>query len=120
MNRRQLLILDDDKIQHLFLQKRLSIIDPYSDLHCFDSPLLAIDFLKKNPIDVIFLDLHLPEMDGWQIIGELKKIGTKGRVFVLSGSVDPNDKNRIAHDPFIHGHFEKPLSQHDLESMLAQ
>lgn len=114
------MILDDDRIQHLLLQKRLSIIDPKPEFYCFDNPLLAIDFLSRHHIDLILLDLHLPEMDGWEIIHELKKIGTKGRVFVLSGTVDPEDISRIAEDPFIHGHFEKPLSQHDLESMLAQ
>lgn len=114
------MILDDDKIQHLLLQKRLSLIEPKPELHCFDNPMNAIDFLKYHSIDLILLDLHLPEMEGWEIINEIKKIGTKGRVFVLSGSVDPEDRNRIADDPFIQGHFEKPLSQLDLESMLSQ
>lgn len=112
-------MIDDDKIQHILLQKRLSKVDPKSELHCFDNPIFAVDFLKNNSVDLILLDLHLPEMGGWEIITEMKKIGTKGRVFVLSGSVDPGDKNRIKDDPFIQGHFEKPLSQQDLESMLS-
>lgn len=114
----QVLILDDDRIQHILLQKRFSQFEPQPQVTFFERAVFALDFLKENSADMILLDLNLPEMDGWEFVNELKKLETKGKVFVLSGSIDPKEKNLINEDPFIKGQFEKPLSQLDLEMMM--
>jgi len=39
---------------------------------CFDNPLYAINYIQGNPVDLIFLDIHMEELTGIQLIRTLK------------------------------------------------
>lgn len=43
----------------------------------------AIDALKRSPIDVLLLDLIMPQFDGLAVLEELKRTGAKGRTKIL-------------------------------------
>lgn len=60
------LILDDEEIAINHLTKYVNKV-PYLDLVvCFSDPNQAIDYLQENDIDLIFLDIQMPnnELDG--------------------------------------------------------
>jgi len=50
----------------------------------------ALSLLSNSPFDLVFLDLWLPDMDGLQILSEIRKIDTKLPVILLTahGSMD--------------------------------
>ncbi len=78
------------------------------------TPTEAIDFLEENEVDLIFLDLNLPQMNGWEMIDLLKKNSIHSKLILVSSSVSEKDKERVRNDGFIHGIYEKFLSETDL------
>jgi len=51
-------------------------------------PSLAFDILKKNKIDIVVLDLRLPEMNGLDVLKEIKKLHPGIEVIIITGHGD--------------------------------
>ena len=75
------LIIDDEHIAH-------DIIKGYCDMlpnmqlmsHCYDA-IEAIEFLRKNKVDLIFLDLNMPKLKGFEF---LKTLSSPPKVIVTT------------------------------------
>lgn len=112
------MVLDDDKIQHLLLRKRVNLITDNVELKSFEKADDALEFLRENQVDMILTDLNLGLMNGWEFVEELQKLRFKGKLFLVTGSVVTEDRNRAECDPRVSGFFEKPLSEFDLLQIL--
>lgn len=66
------LIVDDEKNAHYVLQ---NYIDRHHDLvlagQCYDAS-TAKSFLDNNPVDLIFLDINMPQTNGFELIKTLQ------------------------------------------------
>ena len=59
------IIIDDEPSSQNVLKSFINKID-YLDLkHVCNNALEALDYLKNNAIDLLFLDINMPIMDGW-------------------------------------------------------
>ncbi len=114
----KILFLDDDKIQHLLLKKRVSLLAKDVQIKFFERASEALEFLKTNPVDLVLTDLNLGVVDGWEFLDELEKIQFNGKLFFLTASVMPEDRLRAGKDPRVTGYFEKPISEMDLIQIL--
>ncbi len=114
----RILVLDDDRIQHLLLRKRFQSISGEIEIVAFEKPEEAIVYIKGHVVDQVLTDLNLGLISGWDFVDQLEKINFKGGVFFLTGSILSEDSRRAAQDPRISGFFEKPLSQTDLMQIL--
>jgi CheY-like chemotaxis protein len=115
----KILVLDDDKIQHFLFRKRLDFLFPDRVVFFKSTPSEAVDFLKANKVDLIFLDLNLPEMSGWDLLELLKKNSIECRIILVSGSVSPEDQQRVKNDGTIQAIYEKPIRDTDLQEILG-
>ncbi|MEP6829056.1 MAG: response regulator transcription factor [Rhizomicrobium sp.] len=52
----------------------------------------ALEFLRRNPVDLVVLDLGLPGMDGLDVIRTLRQAGTLTPIIVLSSRSDEGGK----------------------------
>jgi two-component system, OmpR family, response regulator VanR len=83
----RILIVDDEKeildIVEIFLIKNgFEVIKTQKGLE-------AIDILKsRSKIDLIILDMKMPQMSGIDVVREMKKAGIAVPVVILSGSID--------------------------------
>lgn len=55
----------------------------------------CLDLLESKHFDVVLLDLMMPTMDGFQVLGEMKKKGDMPTVFVLSNLSQHEDEERV-------------------------
>ncbi len=68
--------------------------------------------------DVILLDLNMPIMGGWEFYDNFNsmfhKVICKTKIFILSSSLNPEDKNRASKEEYITNFLEKPLDSNSL------
>jgi DNA-binding response OmpR family regulator len=81
----------------------------------------ALDFLARNPVCAMITDLHLPEMDGFDLIERVRKNPARADVpiLVISGDSDPATPARLA-KLGANAFFPKPYSPAEVRGKLKQ
>jgi DNA-binding LytR/AlgR family response regulator len=72
------LIVDDEPLAIQLLESYVLKIDFLELVSTFDDPIKAIDFIQKNEIDLVFLDIQMPELSG---INFMKILGDKENIY---------------------------------------
>ncbi|MFS4454601.1 response regulator [Maribacter sp. 2304DJ31-5] len=85
--------------------------------------LLAISESGEKVPQLIFLDLNMPIMNGWEFLDEFTKISNnifnKTIVYIISSSVDPRDLEKVKNYKTVNNYILKPITPNDLESILG-
>lgn len=119
------LLIDDSDID-LFIQRRfLEVYNFSGDLQLFKSAEEALSWLKTIPVsevpDIIFLDLNMPEFDGFAFLRSFKElpatIQTKARIVVLTSSNSSKDREQAFSFSNVIQFITKPLKQTDIEEL---
>jgi CheY-like chemotaxis protein len=86
-------IVDDDvRIRTLL---RLELEDLGALVICFSSAEEAIDGLSNDSVDLVLLDVGLPEMDGITCLLRLRQQGLATKVVLMSGHWEPVDEQEV-------------------------
>jgi len=119
------LLIDDSDID-LFIQRRFLEVYNFSrELLFYKSASEALNWLGnlngESAPDVIFLDLNMPEVDGFSFLksfSELpQKIVSKSRIVVLTSSNSLQDKDMAFQHKNVIQFITKPLKQIDIEDL---
>ena len=80
----------------------------------------ALNVLQKEEVDIIFCDLRMPNMDGYEFIRALRqsRAGPQPPVIAISGQASSADHRRT-HAPGFQGHIDKPFVDTDLLSAVG-
>ena len=72
--------------------------------------------------EVIFLDLNMPIMDGWEFLDEFGKISREReiRIYILSSSVDSRDIERAKKYDMVNGFIAKPLTDVKIKELAQE
>lgn len=127
MNQKITCIIDDDEI-YLFSVKKVIEINKLSEKVLeFKNGQEAIEFFTRNSSDheslpdVIFLDINMPVMNGWEFIEEFRKIkpgiSKDISLFVVSSSVDKTDVDKAKSLPAVQDYIPKPLTANQLRNI---
>ncbi|MDZ4758349.1 MAG: PAS domain S-box protein [Bacteroidota bacterium] len=107
------LLIDDDPTFN-FINSRLLELEFAKDkilkVQCVDS---AINLLKndtKNDHYIIFLDLNMPNKNGWDFLEEYQLFEKKSPVIILTSSINPKDRERARKYDFVKKVISKPLN----------
>jgi len=112
-------VIDDDEIYVYGLKKLISIKQLCPDLIEFKNGKEAIDFLMDPQNDhqipdIIFLDINMPVMDGWDFMESFVKIkprlGKKITIYMVSSSVNDQDIERAKNIAEITDYISKPVT----------
>ena len=95
-------IIDDDPITVFGIRKILESIVDCKNISTFGNGKLALDAITQiisntqDIPDVIFLDINMPIMDGWQFLEEFTTLPIKKkiRVNIVTSSIDDIDRKR--------------------------
>ncbi len=78
---------------------------------------------KEFMPEVIFLDLNMPIMNGWEFLEEFKKLPIPNEkriiIYIVSSSVDPRDLERVKDFKQVDKYILKPITPNDLEAVLG-
>jgi CheY-like chemotaxis protein len=116
------LLADDDRDDAELFAEALSALDPPVEFRHVDDGKAVFDFLsngKNRRPDLIFLDLNMPQMSGWQCLAKLKNdiYFQSIPVIMYSTSSHPRDKE-IAADLGAVGFITKPSDFRVLRKLL--
>lgn len=119
------LLIDDSDID-LFIQRRfLEVYNFSDDLQLFKSADEALNWLGNidnvDVPDVIFLDLNMPEHDGFSFLRQFKDlpepVRAKARIVVLTSSNSSKDREQAFTFDNVIQFITKPLKQSDLDEL---
>ncbi len=88
------LICDDSNIA----RKQFAKLIPEewkSSLFFASNGMEALDVISTKNVSILFLDLNMPVMDGYQTLAKLQKLGTKVSVIVVSADIQPQALARV-------------------------
>lgn len=112
-------LIDDDKLFLFLTRKTILATKKEVNLKEFTDAHVALNYLKEivnnNELwpDIIFLDISMPIMDGWDFLDEYMKLDTnivnKPRIYIFSSSISPHDIDRAKSIGVVTDFIVKPL-----------
>jgi DNA-binding response OmpR family regulator len=55
----------------------------------------GLELYEKNKPDYVFLDMHLPEMDGVTVLNKMKEINSQAKIYFITGDGAKDLKNEV-------------------------
>lgn len=126
-NSNRVCIIDDDRIYRFTIDRYLKMHEISDQVIEFSDAEDALNFLESNVNneailpDVIFLDVNMPIIDGWQFLLNYQKFSKDFskpiRIYMFSSSIDTRDKDRAKDFPEISDFIVKPISEQKLKEL---
>ena len=122
-------IIDDDNVYVSLIRRIVKVKNLCKNLLIFKNGQEALTYfetlltnleLEKIP-EIIFIDLNMPVMDGWEFLSNFTKIKNKfGKVitlYVVSSSINPIDIEKAEKIDSVKQYLIKPVTIRDLEDI---
>ena len=114
-NGKTILIVEDDIYNTTFIQELLSATG-MNILHT-EYGHEAVQIAKSQTIDLVLMDVRLPDMNGYEAAYQIKQHKPNIRVIVQTAYASPDDKQK-ALDAGFNGYISKPLNRNMLLSLI--
>lgn len=118
-NLQRIILIDDDAgnntVSRIFL-KRVVI---ETEIVAFTDPEEGLSYIgseyAKNPVKtILLLDLNMPVLSGWDVLDMFEKFPEEIKkhftVYILTSSINQEDKRRAASHPRVSAYIEKPMT----------
>ncbi len=105
---RKLLLVDDDTDLREMLAEQLALCDEFSTTEQ-ENASGALSFLSDNQVDMIILDVGLPDMDGRELCKRIRKMGVSVPIIMLTGMQSDAD-TVLGLDSGANDYVTKPFS----------
>ncbi len=119
------IILIDDSFTTNFLNQMVIQKSKYDQpVETFQNPEDAVTSIQIEHADsselLIFVDINMPVLDGWQVVQRLEEIGIvqQNVIVMLTSSIDPKDQQRALDSSAIHDFRTKPLTIEMLDEII--
>ncbi len=123
----EVLLVEDDPITIMVCDRILRMNNFSEKVTSCVNGRIALDHLlqlkgsESLPL-IIFLDINMPVMNGWDFLEEFDFIKndfkTMPRIFLLSSTVDPEDYKRAKQYSMVQDFISKPLNKEALEAIV--
>jgi CheY-like chemotaxis protein len=130
-----ILLIDDDEPTNFMSNMELEEANCTKHIQIADSGKKALSYLTAaDPInnqinempypELIFLDINMPAMNGWEFLDKLKELKTEKEpeivIIMLTTSINPDDKLKAEKMPLVAGFENKPLTSEIIQSVMKK
>ena len=91
----KVLVVDDSKIARMSIIKSLKEIVPDAEAIQATNGLEALEIFQKERPEVVFLDLTMPVMDGYETLKRIMEIDKAAQVIIVSADIQSEAKLRV-------------------------
>jgi chemotaxis protein CheY-P-specific phosphatase CheC len=111
-----ILICDDSSMARKQMARALPQ-DWDVDVSFAENGVQGVDGVKSGKGEVLFLDLNMPEMDGYQVLEAIRTEDLPTMVIVVSGDIQPEAYQRVMQLGAL-AFIQKPVSSEQIEEIL--
>lgn len=108
------MLIDDVEIANIIMRKLIGFLTTDIDVYDFTNPDIAYEAMPMIKPDLIFLDLNMPWLNGWNYVERMKADGYSYKVIIVTSSTSYLDKDRCKEFSNIIDYFEKPVRKEAL------
>ncbi len=120
---KSVMIIDDTYVDRYVAERNIKKYNFAEEVIAMDSAISALNYLRnitdsKAIPQLIFLDIRMPEIDGFGFLDEYAKlpevVRTNSVVLMLSTSLNPSDHEKVKNYKFVAAFLNKPLNESKL------
>ena len=125
---KKFLLIDDEEVFNFIHTQVIQLIQPDAQIKEIRSSSLALEYIRASISqteefpDVIFVDINMPEMNGFELLEELQKLSTsfikKPHVYMVTSSLFESDRKRAETFSILSGFMEKPITAAEVQKVL--
>lgn len=119
-------LIDDEEVdqrQYRRVINRSGVVEKIVSFNYADSALAALEAEPELDVDVIFLDINMPRMNGFEFLTAAReRLGPAFEdtvVAMISTSLDPGDRHRAAQFDVVKDFINKPLTVEHVQKIAA-
>lgn len=120
-------VVDDDPLYIFSMKKVLKLTDFCNEAKFFKNGQEALDELTPQleegilP-DIMFLDISMPLMNGWELLDHLVKYSRikEMKIFIVSSSIDPYDTGKSSSYDIVTDYIYKPITIEKMKELKAK
>ncbi|HVJ09967.1 MAG TPA: response regulator [Burkholderiales bacterium] len=114
---RRILIVDDDPDQVATLALLLRASG--HRVETATNPAFALTLASEFSAEVVFLDIGMPVMDGYEVLTRLKRNFPRARFYAITGRAESETRSK-AMDAGFDGYFVKPVDFVAIEKIVGE
>jgi CheY-like chemotaxis protein len=105
-----IVLIDDDPISTFVTEKLISknVKEPCKFFK-YQSAKIALAEIDQIRPNFLFLDLNMPEMNGWDFLDQFRPENNEAQIYILSSSVDERDISKASQYELVKDYLSKPL-----------
>lgn len=109
------LVVDNKQLAINALVKILISVDPAGNHVGMSTAVRALEFVKEHEVDVVFLDIEMPGMNGLELAKRIKDICSTINIIFVTGYAE---YALSAHRLYVSGFLLKPVTEEDVRTAL--
>ncbi len=121
------MLIDDNQDDNFYHEREIKKVDQENVVVTKHSGMEALEYLasKKEPrSDLIFLDINMPGMNGWEFLEEYNNLDSelqsRAIIVMVTTSSNPDDIKKSKTFNFITDYIIKPLTREKVKEIRAK